>query len=131
MKKCSKCSGKLKTVGFFRTKGWECTKCKGTFVKYRYLSYQELLADKLDKVAGQCKNSKLKCLECGTTMKLLQLGKIGLELDFCPNDYNIWFDFKEPQRFMKWFDKNAPKGWKNSDEPSTTAVMAAIYFSGS
>ncbi len=129
MKNCSKCNGKLKTVGFFRTKGWQCEGCKGTFVRFRYLSHSDQLKRRLDSAVRQSKPSRLKCLECGETMRLLKLGDIGLELDFCPNDYNIWFDISEPERFMKWGEKHAPPDeWKNPDEPSDAAVMAALYF---
>ena len=68
-------------------------------------------------------------ISANTSGRLPSAGaEIGLVLDYCPDDFSIWFDFFEPKRFMKWVEKYAPPGWRNPSEPSSAAVMAALHF---
>jgi len=129
MKTCCNCSGDLKPFGFiFFRRGWDCTQCKGTFLKRKYVPEGERLRKKIEDKPEYIGDSDLDCLLCGTRMKTFRLGAIGLKLDYCPQDFSIWFDFQEPGKFMRWIEITQPPGWTNPTKPSEAAVHAAIYF---
>lgn len=126
---CIKCGGTFKKVGWLRTKGYRCMDCQGVFVRFRHLAQAEVIGRLLQKEAKRSKNSTLVCAMCSEEMKRLEIGKTGLEIDFCPLDFNVWFDFKEPDKYVAWLRRYHPKKKSiNPQNPSDIAVSAAMFY---